>query len=108
MDSAKEIRGLKRVFGTIYFVQGANSLPANSLFFYLKDVLKLGEASGQIFGGMVSLAWFIKPLWGWISDKFPIFGYRRKSWLILMAFLAFFWWQGIAAAAYFTVTTLIL
>jgi hypothetical protein len=36
---------------------------------------------------LVSVPWIIKPLWGYISDSFPIFGYRRKSYLIFFGFL---------------------
>jgi hypothetical protein len=32
---------------------------------------------------ILSLPWMIKPLYGLVSDLIPIFGYRRKSYLLL-------------------------
>lgn len=108
MEQKRELRNLKKLFGIIYFVQGASSLPGLSLFFYLKDVLHMDEATGQLFSGFTSLAWFIKPFWGWISDTFPVYGYRRKSWIIIMAALGFLFWQLIAFSAYAVVPALLI
>lgn len=108
MKPTRELSNLKKLFGIIYFVQGASSLPQLSLFFYLKNVLRMDEATGQFFSGFTSLAWFIKPLWGWISDTFPIYGYRRKSWIIIMAALGFLFWQLIAFSAYAVVPALLI
>jgi MFS family permease len=35
------------------------------------------------FQAVMLIAWVVKPLWGLISDLYPIFGSRRKSYLIL-------------------------
>jgi hypothetical protein len=32
---------------------------------------------------VVDLPWIIKPLWGAISDFVPLFGYRRRSYLVI-------------------------
>ena len=40
----------------------------------------------------------IKPLYGLVSDYLPLFGYRRKTWLILVnsvAALGFLWLSGL-------------
>ncbi|MDP3769997.1 MAG: hypothetical protein U1A23_01580 [Candidatus Sungbacteria bacterium] len=108
MEQNCELRNLKKLFGTIYFVQGASGLPKLSLLFYLKNVLHMDEATGQFFSGFTSLAWFIKPLWGWISDTFPICGYRRKSWIVIMAALGFLFWQLIAFSIYAAVPALLI
>jgi MFS family permease len=45
-------------------------------------------------------AWIIKPLYGLISDFVPLFGYRRKSYLILVnvaAIVGFVWTTQLAA-----------
>jgi hypothetical protein len=36
-------------------------------------------------------------VWGYISDRVPLFGYHRKSWFVLMAFLAVIFWTVNAA-----------
>lgn len=33
--------------------------------------------------GLAGLPWVIKPLYGFISDSIPLFGYRRRSYLML-------------------------
>ena len=38
------------------------------------------------------MAWMIKPLWGHISDSYPFYGYRRKSYLIFWYFIQWFMW----------------
>jgi hypothetical protein len=36
-----------------------------------------------IFTSFAGLPWMIKPLYGFISDSLPLFGYRRRSYLVL-------------------------
>ncbi len=37
--------------------------------------------------GLSSLPWMVKPLYGFISDSIPLFGYRRRSYLLACGFL---------------------
>jgi MFS family permease len=39
---------------------------------------------------IVMLPWSVKILYGLISDNVPLFGSRRKSYVIIMGFLEFF------------------
>jgi hypothetical protein len=57
----------------------------------------LGDPGGQLFYALQNAGWFIKPLWGSISDRVPLFGYHRKSWFVLIALLAVFFWSLNAA-----------
>jgi len=41
----------------------------------------------QLFGGVISLPWAMKPLIGLVSDLFPIFGYHKGPYVILSAVL---------------------
>lgn len=79
---------LALVFGTIYFVQGMGNLPGLPIQYLLKNVLKLDEAQAQFFSAATMVAWLVKPIWGYLSDTFPIMGYRRKSYLIGMSLAA--------------------
>ena len=99
-EEVKEVKRLKRVFATVYFVQGMSHLPDLSIFYYMMNVLQLGPVAGQFFQGLNKLAWFMKPVWGFISDRFRLFGYRRKSYFLIMAILAFISWMGIALCSY--------
>ncbi|HZD40296.1 MAG TPA: hypothetical protein VE131_06210, partial [Terriglobales bacterium] len=98
-NPSSEITRLKWVFGTTYAVQGSSSLVDVPTLYFIKFVLGLGDAGGQLSQTLQSFGWLIKPLWGWISDRFPLFGYRRKSWFVVMALLALFFWAVNALCA---------
>jgi hypothetical protein len=40
-------------------------------------------AQVAVLMGLAGLPWVVKPLYGFISDSVPLFGYRRRSYLIL-------------------------
>ncbi len=67
----------------VYFNQGIGSLTSQPLFFYLKETLHLPPPTVMYLGSVTTIPWMIKPLYGWLSDTFPLFGYRRKSYMIL-------------------------
>ena len=94
-DDHASRRGIFRLslfFAAIYFVQGItepNAGIANQpIFFLLKDGLHLSAAGTATFLAIVGVAWNIKPLYGLTSDFVPLFGYRRKSYLIVTSALA--------------------
>jgi MFS family permease len=88
-------------FALVYIVEGlgqTGGLIAQPLNYYLKQVFDWTPV--QVTAGLtvLNLPWIIKPVYGIVSDFVPLFGYRRKAYLIL-ANLA-------AAVAYFWVTQL--
>ncbi len=56
------------------------------------------------------LPWIIKPLFGFFSDGFPIFGYRRRPYLILSGILGTLAWVAMATVVHssWAATTAIL
>jgi folate/biopterin transporter len=72
---------------TIYFVEGALGLARLAQTFLLKDEMHLGPAEMSALTGAFALPWTIKPLYGFLSDGFPLFGYRRRSYLIICGIL---------------------
>lgn len=68
---------------TIYFVEGALGLALLARTYLLKDELHLGPAELSALTGLFSIPWTIKPLYGFLSDGLPLFGYRRRSYLVL-------------------------
>ena len=46
--------------------------------------------------GITTAPWIIKPVWGMCSDCLPLFGYRRKSYLILWGIVSFLCWLAMA------------
>lgn len=79
----------------VYFVQGVLGLARLATSFFMKDELHLTPADMAIFSGLSSLPWVIKPLYGFLSDGFPIFGYRRRSYLILGGLCGFLSWVAL-------------
>jgi len=77
---------------TIYFVQGAMGFAHLSVSFFLQDRLALGPAHVASLVGVAMIPWTIKPLYGIISDIFPIFGYRRRPYLVLSSLLGTIAW----------------
>jgi folate/biopterin transporter len=76
----------------VYFVQGILGLARLAVSFFLKDDLGLSPAEVSALLGIVAIPWMVKPLFGFISDGLPIFGYRRRPYLVLSGFLGALSW----------------
>src|SRR5579862_1984093 len=84
-------------FALVYVVEGLGQIGgmiAQPLNNYLKAAQ--GWTPVQITGfiTLFNLPWIIKPVYGLISDFVPLFGYRRKSYLLLVnaaAIIGFIW-----------------
>ncbi len=82
-----EAKRLAVMFGVVYFAQGMWYLPIQTITIVLKD---RGLSAGQVadFGLITIVPWFIKPLYGLLSDFVPLFGRRRQSYFLLTSALA--------------------
>jgi Na+/melibiose symporter-like transporter len=82
-----EAKRLAVLFGIVYFAQGMWYLPNQAITIVLKD---RGLSAGQVadFGLITLVPWFIKPLYGLLSDFVPLFGRRRQSYFLLTSALA--------------------
>jgi folate/biopterin transporter len=81
----------------VYFVQGALGLSRLAVSFFLKDELHLDPSQLALLTGAASAPWLVKPLWGFLSDSVPLFGYRRRSYLVLCGGLGAAGWSALAA-----------
>jgi len=81
---------------SIYVVRGILNLARLAISFFLKDELGLTPAEVSVLTGLAVLPWVIKPLFGFLSDGFPILGYRRRPYLILSGLLGTFSWLALA------------
>ncbi|HXW41215.1 MAG TPA: hypothetical protein VEK75_08435, partial [Xanthobacteraceae bacterium] len=73
-------------FALVYVVEGLGQvvgLVYQPLSFFLKEVHGWTAVQVTAFITVFNLPWIIKPLYGLISDFVPLFGYRRKSYLII-------------------------
>ena len=83
---------------TVYFVQGILGLARLAVSFFLKDDLGLSPAEVAALTGIAALPWVIKPVFGLISDGLPLFGYRRRTYLVLSGILGTLSWVALATA----------
>jgi len=81
---------------TVYLVQGILGLARLAVSFFLKDELLLSPAEVSALMGIVMLPWVIKAVFGFVSDGLPIFGYRRRPYLILSGILGAISWISLA------------
>src|SRR5712692_6115858 len=74
------------LFAVVYFAQGMWSLPRQTLIITLKE---RGMSAGQVatFFTFSIIPWLIKPAYGLLSDFVPLFGQRRRSYLLLTSVL---------------------
>jgi folate/biopterin transporter len=80
----------------VYAVQGILGISRLAVSFFLKDELALSPAQVAALMGIAALPWVIKPIFGFISDGLPIFGYRRRPYLILSGLLGVVAWLSLA------------
>jgi folate/biopterin transporter len=80
----------------VYLVQGVLGLARLAMSFFLKDDLHLTPAEVAALVGIAGLPWIVKPLFGFLSDGLPLFGYRRRSYLILSGLLGAAAWIAMA------------
>lgn len=82
-----EARRLAVLFAVVYFAQGMYALPNQAISIWFKEQSLTAGLVANFFL-LTSIPWFIKPLYALISDFLPLFGRRRKSYLLLTSALA--------------------
>jgi MFS family permease len=78
-------------FGLVYFCQGVSQvvlLMNQPLRYFLRQHLGYTPEKTANFVFLAGIPWMIKPAYGLISDFIPFLGYRRKSYLLLLNFVA--------------------
>src|SRR5580658_10599807 len=84
-------------FALVYVVEGVGQvggLIAQPLSYFLKEVHGWTPLQVTAYLAIFNFPWIIKPLYGAFSDFVPVFGYRRRYYLIAanaVAVLAFGW-----------------
>jgi hypothetical protein len=116
-DMMRTLRDLQRGYNDItpvmvailavYFVQGVLGLSRFAVSFYFKDELHLSPADAGALLSFSSLPWLVKPLYGFLSDGFPLFGYRRRSYLFLSGLLGCISWIAFGTIVHDTSSALV-
>ncbi len=78
MKINKKLLWIYILSGAIYFTQGIEGLPSLSLFFYMKETLHFTPEKIMYLSSIISLAWLVKPLIGYIVDNYL----TKKAWII--------------------------
>jgi MFS-type transporter involved in bile tolerance (Atg22 family) len=71
---------------------GFSSFPTLSINYFFKDVLKLDPTELSLFNSVINFVWILKPIFGFICDSYPLFGSRRRSYLILFSLVGALGW----------------
>ena len=85
--NAIAVNHLLLFFALVYVVEGLGQivgLISQPLNYYLKEVHGWTPLQVTAFITLFNLPWIIKPVYGVFSDFVPLFGYRRKSYLIIV------------------------
>jgi len=78
-------------FAIVYAVEGIGQARVGIIFQPLNNYLKvIGWTPVQVtaYLAILNFPWIIKPVFGLVSDFIPLFGYRRKSYLIIASICA--------------------
>lgn len=90
---------LMSVFALVYLVQSLTSkdgLAGIKLTFYQLDDLQLDPVQMAKVTFFAGIGWYIKPVFGLLSDSVPLFGRRRLGYLVTFSVVAAIAWAAIA------------
>ena len=65
----------------VYFAEGFRHFAGIAKTLYFKNTIGLSAADATLITTSIAFAWYVKPIYGLISDSFPFLGYHRKSYL---------------------------
>jgi MFS family permease len=100
-EDSRQISRLMAFFALVYVAEGVGQtggLIAQPLNYFLKQSFGWSPVEVTAYLTVLNLPWIIKPVYGIVSDFLPLFGYRRRTYLVLA--------NAAAAAAYCWVTQL--
>jgi MFS family permease len=103
-SESDSVRRLMLFFAVVYTVEGIGQAKVGIVWQPLTYFLKTqyGWTALQIAASLsvLDVPWVVKPVYGLISDFLPLFGYRRRSYLLvsnLAAIAAFVWVTQVVA-----------
>lgn len=79
----------------VFFVYGLSHGFSSAFFkvvsdYYWKDVQKVQPSAVQLFIGLYSIPWVMKPIWGLLTDVFPFKGYKRRPYFVIAGLIGAF------------------
>ena len=108
-EATPDADGISRLmlfFAIVYTVEGIGQAKVGVLWqpltHYLKESQNWTPVQIATYLAVLDLPWIVKPLYGMLSDFLPLFGYRRRSYLLaanIGAVAAFLWTTQVLAPA---------
>ena len=78
--------------GWVMFLEGVNGMSGLAFSYFMKNTLQVSPAALTSISSITAIPWTCKPLYGFISDAFPIFGYRRRPYFFIAGFFGALSW----------------
>lgn len=75
------ILGIVLVYGLGHGFSGSYFMVVSD--YYWKDVQKVQPSVVQLYIGFYYIPWVMKPIWGVLTDVFPVRGYHRRPYFII-------------------------
>jgi folate/biopterin transporter len=80
----------------VLFLEGLSGISGLAVSYFYKNTLKVDPAMLTTVSSLTNLPWTCKPIYGFISDAFPIGGYRRKPYLFIAGVMGFASWVAMS------------
>ncbi len=79
-------------FMTVYFVQATVGISSIAQFMFTRNELGLSFIELGLLGAIPTIAWCMKPIYGFLTDLVPINGFRRKYYLRIAPIITILSW----------------
>ena len=66
--------------------------PSVAMRYWMMENVQVSPAQMSAIFGVVAIPWCLKPIYGFISDSYPIYGLRRRPYMVIMSFATCFMW----------------
>ncbi|KDO28394.1 hypothetical protein SPRG_06632 [Saprolegnia parasitica CBS 223.65] len=69
---------------SLYFIQAFSlSFPMTAYISWVSDTIHMSPATTSFYYALTFFPWNLKPLYALLSDNVPLFGYHRKSYIVI-------------------------
>jgi MFS family permease len=70
-----------------HFSQGISGLVSQPLYYFLRETRHLSVSRIMYLTSITTIPWMLKPVYGFLSDLWPINSYHRKPYIIISALI---------------------
>lgn len=84
---------MKALLSFYFFLGFCFQFPSVAMRYWMMDTVQVTPAQMAAIFGVVSIPWCLKPVFGFISDSYPILGYRRKPYMIMASYISSTMWM---------------